>query len=97
MSVTINKPISNLKELFLAVCLLSGEISQETIRKMKEDYGETAIKNNVIQSLKIGGYIKRYKRKDVGYGYQLTPKGLEYMKTKLPDRYDYNCMCDFAT
>ena len=94
MSVTINKPISNLKELFLAICLLSGEISQETIRKMKEDYGETAIKNNVIQSLKIGGYIKRYKRKDVGYGYQLTPKGVEYMKTKLPDRYDYNCYSD---
>ena len=94
MSVTINKPISKLKELFLTVCLLSGEISQETIRKMKEDYGETAIKNNVIQSLKIGGYIKRYKRKDVGYGYQLTPKGLEYMKTKLPDRYDYNCYSD---
>ena len=94
MSVTINKPISKLKELFLAICLLSGEISQETIRKMKEDYGETAIKNNVIQSLKIGGYIKRYKRKDVGYGYQLTPKGVEYMKTKLPDRYDYNCYSD---
>ena len=91
MSVTINKPISKLKELFLAICLLSGEISAETIRKMKQDYGETQIKNNIIQSLKMDGYIKRISRKENGYGYQLTDLGLEYMKIKLPEKYNYDC------
>lgn len=38
MSVTINKPISKVKELFMAICLLSGKISFETIRLMKMDY-----------------------------------------------------------
>lgn len=94
MSVTINKPISKLKELFLAICLLSGEISAETIKKMKQDYGETQIKNNIIQSLKMDGYIKRISRKENGYGYQLTDLGLEYMKIKLPEKYNYDCFSD---
>ena len=94
MSVTINKPISKVKELFLAICLLSGEISFETIRLMKMDYGESYLKNNVIQSLKEDGYIKRVNRKKGGYGYQLTVDGLEYMKIKLPNKYDYASYCN---
>ena len=83
MSVTINKPISKLKELFLAICLLSGEISAETIKKMKQDYGETQIKNNIIQSLKMDGYIKRWRlNKNVYISFITKENVFKYIRMK---------------
>lgn len=93
MSVTVNKRISKEKELFLAICLLAGEIGAEVIREMKQDFGDVKVKNGVIQTLNTDGYIKRINRR-TGYGYQLTPKGLEYMKIKFPDKYDYDNYTD---
>ena len=90
MSISEKKRLSEKKELFLAICLISGEISSETIRRMKADFGDTQIKNNVIQSLRKDGYIKRVNRKNAGYGYQLTSSGLAYMKIKFPERYEYD-------
>lgn len=89
MSVTINKRISREKEVFLSVCLLAGEVSSETIRRMKRDFGESRIKNNVIQSLSKSGYITKVGYKS-NYGYQLTDNGLEYLKIKFPKKYDYS-------
>ena len=63
MSISEKKRLSEKKELFLAICLISGEISSETIRRMKADFGDTQIKNNVIQSLRKDGYIKRVNRR----------------------------------
>lgn len=93
MSVTINKPISKEKELFLAICLLAGEISSQTIRRMKVDYGISKVKNAIIQPLAKRGYIFKVGTKS-NYGYHLTNKGLEYLKIKVPNKYNYDVYTD---
>ena len=52
MSVTVNKQLSPAKELFLSIALVAQEISSETVRKMKEDYSDSVIRNSVIKSLR---------------------------------------------
>ena len=91
MSISINKIISKEKELFLAICLLAGEISADVIRMMKKKWGKAKVKNGIIQTLNSYGYIKKINRNKGygGYGYQLTPRGLDYMKIKFPGKYDY--------
>lgn len=89
MSVTIKKPISKEKELFLAIALISGEVSSQTIRRMKVDLGESKIKNAIIQPLAKRGCITKVGIKS-NYGYQLTEEGLEYLKIKFPNKYNYD-------
>ena len=89
MSISAKKILSREKELFLSIALLAGEVSSDTIRWMKRDYGESKIKNNVIQSLKKDGYIFKVGYKS-NYGYQLSEAGLRYFKTKLPNKYDFD-------
>lgn len=96
MSVTIRKPISKEKELFLAIALISGEVSSQTIRRMKVDYGEVKIKNAIIQPLAKRGCITKVGNKS-NYGYQLTEKGLEYLKIKFPNKYNYDLHSNSAS
>ena len=35
MSVTVHKPVSPIKELFLSIALVAGEVSDDTVREMK--------------------------------------------------------------
>ena len=93
MAVPVNRKISKEKEVFLAICLLAGEISAEVVRQMKKDFGEVKVKNGIIQTLTADGYIKKINRR-TGYGYQLTPKGVEYFKSKCPNKYDYDNYSD---
>lgn len=89
MGITSKKPIGKAKEIFLALCLIGGEISSKTVAMLKEDYGNDYIKANVIYYLTKMGCIKRIGvKKD--YGYILTPKGCEYLRIKLSDKYDYS-------
>lgn len=90
MSITTNKRISKEKEVFMAICLLSGIISNQTVRRMKKDWGDNKVKNGIIQTLKSDGYLTKIGSLTFDYGYQLTPEGLEYMKVKFPNKYNYS-------
>ena len=79
MSVTVNKPLSAAKELFLSIALVAGEVSDETVREMKKDFAEYTIRNGVIGILKKRGYIIRIGERD-SYGYALTGAGFDYMQ-----------------
>ena len=85
MSVTVNKQLSPAKELFLSIALVAQEISSETVRKMKEDYSDSIIRNSVIKILKKKGYIQRIGEHG-SYGYVLTGDGYDYVRIKFPDR-----------
>ena len=89
MSVTVNKPLSAAKELFLSIALVAGEVSDETVREMKKDFAEYTIRNGVIGILKKRGYIIRIGERD-SYGYALTGAGFDYMQIKLPNKYLYH-------
>ena len=89
MSVTVNKPLSPAKELFLSIALVAQEISSETIREMKKDFGESIIQNSIIKILSRKGYIHRVGGR-TDSGYVLTPEGYEYVRIKLPDRFQYH-------
>ena len=89
MSVTVNKPLSAAKELFLSIALVAGEVSDETVREMKKDFAEYTIRNGVIGILKKRGYIIRIGERD-SYGYALTGAGFDYMQIKLPDKFLYH-------
>ena len=84
MSVTVNKQLSPAKELFLSIALVAQEISSETVRKMKEDYSDSIIRNSVIKILKKKGYIQRIGEHG-SYGYVLTGDGYDYVRIKFPD------------
>lgn len=86
MSVTVNKPLSPAKELFLSIALVAGEVSNETVREIKKDFDEHTIRNSVIGIMKKRGYIIRIGERDF-YGYVLTGAGYDYMQIKLPDKF----------
>ena len=88
MSVTVNKQLSPAKELFLSIALVAQEISSETVRKMKEDYSDSIIRNSVIKILKKKGYIQRIGEHG-SYGYVLTGDGYDYVRIKFPDKFQY--------
>lgn len=89
MSITANKPLSPVKELFLSIALVAGEVSDETVREMKRDFDEHTIRNSVIGILKKRGYIIRIGERDF-YGYVLTGAGYDYMQIKMPDKFLYH-------
>ena len=62
MSITVNKQLSSAKELFLSVALMAQEISSETVREMKKDFGDSVIRNSLIKTLKKRGYIQKNRR-----------------------------------
>lgn len=88
MSITVNKQLSSAKELFLSVALMAQEISSETVREMKKDFGDSVIRNSLIKTLKKRGYIQKIGERS-SYGYVLTGEGYDYMRIKLPDRFPY--------
>lgn len=88
MSITVNKQLSFAKELFLSVALMAQEISSETVREMKKDFGDSVIRNSLIKTLKKRGYIQKIGERS-SYGYVLTGEGYDYMRIKLPDRFPY--------
>ena len=89
MSVTVNKPLSHAKELFLSIALVAQEISSDTVKEMKNDFGESVIRNSVIRILKNKGYIQKLgERSD--YGYVLTGDGYDYLRIKMPDKFPYH-------
>ena len=71
MSVTVNKPLSLAKELFLSITLVAQEISSDTVKEMKKDFGESVIRNSVIRILTNKGYIQKVGERSE-YGYVLT-------------------------
>lgn len=93
MAIAKNRQISKEKEVFMAICLISGIISYQTVRRMKKDWGEVKVKNGIIQTLVADNYIIKIsslsEKHGKQYGYQLTPEGLEYFKNKCPNKYDY--------
>lgn len=89
MSVTVNKPLSHAKELFLSIALVAQEISSDTVKEMKKDFGESVIRNSVIRILTSKGYIQKIgERSD--YGYVLTGDGYDYVRIKMPDKFPYH-------
>lgn len=89
MSVTVNKPLSHAKELFLSIALVAQEISSDTVKEMKKDFGESIIRNSVIRILRNKGYIQKVgDRSD--YGYVLTGDGYDYVRIKMPDKFPYH-------
>lgn len=88
MSITVNKQLSSAKELFLSIALMAQEISSETVREMKKDFGDSVIRNSLIKTLKKRGYIQKIGERS-SYGYVLTGEGYDYMRIKLPDRFPY--------
>lgn len=92
MSVTNKKIISPIKELFLALCLIGGEVSANTIKMMKDDYGDGYIKRNVVYNLMHNGYIRKIGIKS-DYGYVLTENGFNYLNIKCPHKYRYEAYC----
>ena len=89
MSVTVNKPLSLAKELFLSIALVAQEISSDTVKEMKKDFGESVIRNSVIRILTSKGYIQKVgDRSD--YGYVLTGDGYDYVRIKMPDKFPYH-------
>lgn len=88
MSITVNKQLSSAKELFLSIALMAQEISSETVREMKKDFGDSVIRNSLIKTLKKRGYIQKIGERSY-YGYVLTGEGYDYMRIKLPDRFPY--------
>ena len=89
MSVTVNKPLSPAKELFLSIALVAGEVSDQTVREMKKDFDENTVRKTVINILKKNGYIVRVGEKRF-YGYALTDSGFNYLQIKLPDKFLYH-------
>ena len=89
MSVTVNKPLSYAKELFLSITLVAQEISSDTVKEMKKDFGESIIRNSVIRILKSKGYIQKV-GKSSDYGYVLTGDGYDYVRIKMPDKFPYH-------
>lgn len=92
MSVTNKKIISPIKELFLALCLIGGEVSAITIKMLKDDYGDSYIKRNVVYNLMHKGYIRKIGIKS-DYGYVLTEDGFNYLRIKCPHKYRYEAYC----
>lgn len=89
MSVTVNKPLSLAKELFLSIALVAQEISSDTVKEMKKDFGESVIRNSVIRIMTNKGYIQKVgDRSD--YGYVLTGDGYDYVRIKMPDKFPYH-------
>lgn len=89
MSVTVNKPLSHAKELFLSIALVAQEISSDTVKEMKKDFGESVVRNSVIRILTNKGYIQKVgDRSD--YGYVLTGDGYDYVRIKMPDKFPYH-------
>ena len=84
MSVTVNKHLSPAKELFLSIALVAQEISSETVKELKTDFGEKLIRNSVIRVLKKKGYIQKI-GENGSYGYVLTGDGYDYVRIKFPD------------
>ena len=89
MSITVNKPLSYAKELFLSITLVAQEISSDTVKEMKKDFGESIIRNSVIRILKSKGYIQKV-GKSSDYGYVLTGDGYDYVRIKMPDKFPYH-------
>lgn len=89
MSVTVHKPVSPVKELFLSIALVAGEVSDDTVREMKKDFDDHTVRSNVIRILKKKGYIIKVGDKGA-YGYALTGAGYDYMQIKLPDKFMYH-------
>lgn len=50
MAITVNKPIGITKEIFLALCLIGGEISKTTVAMLKADFGDSRIRKSVFIS-----------------------------------------------
>lgn len=94
MPITKNRHISKEKEIFMAICLRAGVISYQTVRRMKKDWGVVKVKNGIIQTLIADGYIKKVESYSDDYGYQygyyLTAEGLEYLRIKFPNKYNYD-------
>ena len=88
MSVTVNKPLSLAKELFLSIALVAQEISSDTVKEMKKDFGESVIRNSVIRILTNKGYIQKVGERSE-YGYVLTGDGYDYVRIKMPDKFPY--------
>ena len=88
MSVTVNKHLSPAKELFLSIALVAQEISSETVKELKTDFGEKLIRNSVIRVLKKKGYIQKI-GENGSYGYVLTGDGYDYVRIKFPDKFQY--------
>ena len=88
MSVTVNKPLSLAKELFLSIALVAQEISSDTVKEMKKDFGESVIRNSVIRILTNKGYIQKIGERSE-YGYVLTGDGYDYVRIKMPDKFPY--------
>ena len=89
MSVTVNKPLSLAKELFLSIALVAQEISSDTVKEMKKDFGESVIRNSVIRILTNKGYIQKVGERSE-YGYVLTGDGYDYVRIKMPDKFPYH-------
>lgn len=89
MAITVNKPIGITKEIFLALCLIGGEISKTTVAMLKADFGDSRIRIGTIRYFINNGCIKKIGEKG-NYGYILTPKGRQYLSIKFPDKYDYD-------
>lgn len=88
MTKPYERNISELKELFLVLCLMSKEVSMETMRMIKSDYGEQHVARCIINKLIQEGIIQKIKHTK-GYSYILTDNGYEYIKRKFPKKYNY--------
>lgn len=88
MTKPYERNISDLKELFLTLCLMSKEVSMETMRMIKADYGEQHVARCIINKLNQDGIIQKIKHAK-GYSYILTDDGYEYIKRKFPKKYNY--------
>lgn len=89
MSISPKKKLSSGKELFLSICLMAGEISSDTVKAMKGDYGEATVSEKYIYYFKSKGYLAKI-GEGSNYGFILTRKGYEYAQAKLPHKHNYN-------
>lgn len=89
------RPISKAKELFLALCLIGREISPDTIKMFKRDYGENYVKRSIVYELIHQELIVKIGYRQ-GYGYMLTERGREYLEIKAPNKYNYDFYADFG-
>ena len=81
-----NRKMSEIKELFMAMCMLSGCVSDTVSRQLKKKYGES-IKKTIIYKLASKGYIKRLGN-NKSYDYVLTQSGYDYFKSKVGNKYN---------
>lgn len=86
MSVSRKKPVAGIKEAFLAIALIAGEVSSTTVRKMKADFGKSKITNHVIYKLSKKNYIQKLGTGN-DYSFRLTEEGRDYLMIKCPGKY----------